>query len=787
MRDVRLTTRLGSAWILGICLLVLMAGTVAAQESATRSAQATGEGQRKIAIEEITVTAEKIEKSLQDTALSVQAFGAQDLEQMGASELTDLTAFTPGVNFVTGNAGGEMKIASRGMIRTDPSPHLVPRVGLYVDGVYVSGSDMSLFDLIDLERVEVLKGPQGTLFGRNTTGGAVSLISVKPGPDFEGRIKARLGTYGRKDLIGALNVPLIDETLFSRVAFARKYREHFWDNDFPGGDDFNDDDTKAARASLRWLATDTVTVDGSFEWVEKRLDGSLNHLNTVFERNNCGIVPGQPWVCFDQHGRANISNAIALAGLNLDQYRTSKRDTDDDVSMNHPYFDNSNYFTWSYGVTWDASEDVTVKLLGGWRKLNKHNSYDNDATPLSIFHSGNRWSHRTLNSELQVLGNLGDGRIRYVLGANWFQEEADTLTASAIYESSIFAGAPSNTLRMKGVNYAIGTFAHLEFDLTDQLELTTAARYTTERKEATWDKCNGPGSWFAHMPCATAGSFTGARNDARFDAWSPMVRLAYRWTDELMTYVKWARGFNAGGFNNRPATASPAQTAPYEAEDLYSWEIGVKSRWWDNRIQLNAAAYYNDYDDIQVSVFDVSAGGLANRIENAGRSRIRGYEVDLQMIPIEGLTVMIAHDWKKADYAEWKTPVGGVLVDIAGDNEFAQTPRRTWMGSVRYEFAPTDLGILEIGASFNRQAETNSLATKISNIYIKSGKYTTYDARIALNDAFGRSGLSLAVVGKNVTDLEYNTGQGIDFGQLGFATVMFGDPRQVYLEIGYEF
>jgi iron complex outermembrane receptor protein len=287
--------------------------------------------------------------------------------------------------------------------------------------------------------------------------------------------------------------------------------------------------------------------------------------------------------------------------------------------------------------------------------------------------------------------------------------------------------------------------------------------------------------------------------DTRFDSWTPMFRASYDWTDDLMTYVTWAKGYRAGGYGNR-IDASRLETArPFKDETVYSWESGVKSQFWDNRVQLNVSGYYNQYDNQQITSF-LPGVGVVTQIQNAGKSRIRGWETELLMQPLEGLRIQLAQTWVEVDYIEFGQPSRGrtcltgrrcvgaapnLIPVIDSKAAGIHVPKRKYSGIVEYSFPEQSWGALSVTGAFVREGPKEWLDTKVQNTFTRSNHYTKYDARIALDDAFGREGLSLAVVGKNLTDRVYRCCQGIDFGV--WQGTPFGDPREVWFEIGYEF
>ena len=788
------TCPMRSAFVLALALSFLIPESGSTQEEAADPPPAQA---RAVGIESITVTAEKREADLQDIGLSIQVFTGEDLERLAIDDPGDLSGMVPGMTFVRHSAGPNMlSFSGRGLIHGDVDPMTVGTVGMYVDGVYLQNASSALFELIDVERIEFLKGPQGTLFGRNTIGGAVQITSVKPTTEFEGRIKVRAGEYNRRDIIGTLNLPLVGESLLSRLSFSRTRRDGFWQNDHPGNrEELSDDNDSAARAALRWIPNERVTVDYSFDWFQSRQHQDLVLLNHVYDVIPCdlngnglsGFADGFPDFC-DELGRWNFGWAIPPI------QEVNWRDPDG-AFINHDGNTDSSQSIWNhaFAIQWDVRDDMALKLFGGWRRSKNKNSNDQDASGRSLGHFTNVIFDRSFNTELQLLGSLLEDRLTYVVGAMWYQEQFSSRLHSNLYEDAAFPLFSST--RNVGDNQALGYFAHLDYRLTDRLELTVGARYSTEEKKVTRNHCADVAPFDGHIeveqcPAAFDGirNFHGLKRSESWSAWSPMLRLKLNWTDEFMTYIKWSKGFAAGGFGPRASDGSESATAPFDPEFLYSWEMGFKSRWLDNRLQINASGFYDDHEDQQVTIF-IPGAGTNTIVDNAGKSRIRGFEAELQLAPIEGLRFALTHAWTHATFSEWidVDSATGLPVNIADTREFAHVPKRKWTGQVQYMFPPTQLGQLELTGSFVRESEMGSFLQKLSNTYIRLNKRTIFNGRIALHNALGQEGLMLALVGKNVGNRVHREGLGVDFSPLGFAMTRMGPPEQFFFEMQYEF
>ncbi len=727
------------------------------QGSTAQTAQQPSEPRR--GIESIVVTAQKREENLQEVPLAISAYGERDLERLLVNRTEDIAKYTPGLNIVVGTGGNSRgQPFVRGLGQTDFFPGLSSRVGMYIDGMYLGNQTGMLGSLVELERVEVLRGPQGTLYGRNTIGGAINLISKKPSANPGARLQVNVGDYNYMETRGSINVPLLSETLFARIAFQRAVRDGF-DRNYAAGSgtrDTEDLNRMGLRTSLRWTPTDDLTVDYVFE--RTRLDE-----NDSGERIS-GTFP--------------ISNAERLAFFNTrisergDPFYQGRAEANGDNATN-------DLATWFNGVTitYDVSETLQLKSTTGWRKMRITTMSDLDGTERNIFATQSHQKHRQLYQELQAVGELADGFLDYVIGGTWFEEEYDTEQTNYIF------GNRSQFRDVPGDAYAWGAYSQMNAHVTEKLTLTAGLRYTKEKKESSYVVLSG-------------GALTPRFGfEDRFDSWSPLARAAYQWTEDFMTYAQWSRGYQAGGFPARPPTNLDL-IKPFDEEKLSAWEAGAKSSWADGRLQINVAGFYYDYDDQQVQTFDALAGGTI--IDNAGKSRVRGAEVELRAVPIPGLDIMLGHALLYSDFSEFKD--GGV--DIKDFRAPTQAPTRTFSGNVQYSLPPlSGLGEVVISAGFRRVGKNRiggnrtpqgvefdpsdpRLQDAQASDAVEADHYTVYDARVQVNNLMGRDGLWLAVAGENLGDRVYKSTGISGFDGLGYVLNKYGPPRMWWVEVG---
>ncbi len=761
-------------------LVVALAGVLAAVTPRGATAQDDEVRQQRSEIEEITVTAQKREETLQTSALSITALTSSMIEEQGIDSLADISEFTPNLNIHT-NAGGNtgVTINMRGAITSDPIVTLEPTVGVYVDGVYVAKSPGSLFDTIDLERVEVLRGPQGTLYGRNTVGGAINFVTKKPTDEVSTTTSITAGNF--RTFIGrtTLNLPIVDDpgigTISSRTTLRYHFREGFVDNTGTGSKDFDDMDRFAARGSVRWQPTDALTVDYSFDYHRSREEPSAFQLTAVRPGSATEFL--SPYITKRRRDRIG-NNEIPFAEFPP----TGKK---------RPLASNLDVRGHSLTISADLGElgplgAVTLKSISSFRSTDELQNQDLDGTPVDVAAFALKVGFRTWSEELQLSGVTDDARINYVMGAYYYGEKGGEHNPQVFFGGgSVFDS--SNDFD----NYAIAPYGQASWIppiLEDRLTLTAGLRYTYEKKEQTrnydciyiFDPNNPAGNNCDFVP-----DIVNLKADKSFDNLSPMGNVAFQITDDLLGYARVARGFKSGGFNGRAVTAA-AFTEPYDEETLTSYELGVKSDWLDNRLRLNASGFFNDYDDLQVAVFEPTAGQIVSKLQNAAKAEIWGAEVELTAIPLPGVDVRATYAFLDPEYKEFcntRDPDTGVCTeDISDTAKFVITPDHTVSLGVGYTAPPSDRGTFSVRLDGYWQDAVWFLVK--DNFENNQGGYFVVNGRAEVADIPTENGsIDVALWVRNLLDTNYRE-FGIDFGEaLGYSGNIYGDPRTIGVEL----
>ncbi len=754
-------------------------------------------------IEEITVTAQKREASLQSTPISMTAFTAGVIEDQNITTVDDISDFTPNVN-IHPNAGGNsgVTVGMRGVSTSDPIITLEPTVGIYKDGVYISKSAGSMFQMGDLQRIEVLRGPQGTLYGRNTTGGAINLITKKPSGQWGIDQKLRIGNYSYFNSETAIDAPINGEgglwnnhaagNLSARVSFAYAGRDGWVENisTVPvqaggaalGSGDFDDLNRLSTSAALRWEPSDMVTVDYNFDYHRSRENPSAFQLSGIYDGAAVGFL--SPYIRSNRVksiGNNNVRLHVGYAPDGTPLFEEKQLENSLDVRGH------------ALTIAWEVGElgalgHVEVKSISGYRNLDTTEDQDLDGTNFRAAEFGLIQDQEQYTQELQWIGTgAWDGRIDYVAGFYYFTEDGGELS-----RQTFFGGANAFTSINRFDNEAWALFTQATVTppvFEDRFSITVGARYTEETKKAKRDyDCVNIASESGNLCDLYNLDFQSDRKQD-FDNFSPMINLAYQASDDVMGYFKVSRGFKSGGFNGR-ATKLAEFERPFDEETLTAWELGMKSQWIDNRLQLNVAGFFSDYKDLQATVFEADQfGGTASNLTNAGSAEIWGAEVEMMALPVPSVDVRIAYGWLDPEYKEFcasRDVDGNCTADVADQREFVLSPDHSISAGIGYTGPPTENGIFS--ARLDAYWQDSVVFLIKDNDLDAQGSYALLNGRIELGEIPVESGtVDLALWGRNLLDKSYRE-FGIDFGRpenrgLGYAGNIYGDPRTFGIEM----
>ena len=821
-RGIRRTLLLLSA------AFALDAGGAHADEPAAAAPQSDSAQRRanESAIEQITITARKREENLQDTPISITALSAVQLDDAGVTRTDDLTRFAPNLKFEQSpGAQNSAGVQIRGIGNADNIATRDSGVGIYIDGVYLARAQGQLIGLGDIERIEVLRGPQGTLYGRNTIGGAVNVITRKPDTEEFGAVgSARVGNYNLFESRASVNIPLVPERAAALVSFQSATREGYTKNRLTG-QETDDRRMLGMRIALRLLPTENV---------ELLLTGDQTRAHQSGRGGECRFNPAS-------FATAPFVQVQQLSGFRFVE-ECLANEANDELTYASPLRSKENLDT--YGLTsqiiWDPG-DFSLRSLTSWQRQENASRVDltfspvagPGANPIPLqnapygFVNGLQDENDQVSQELNLNGEALGGALKYTTGLfafyekttpaagfgfagfNLCQADPNSLVFPQAFEAAVAPafgippGVPlpafakqivicmgsSQTLGPRITTNAYAGYGQATYDVTDALHLTGGLRYSTESRDFQFMQMNfiGPTTQVDAFAAAPIGTRT-----ERFDKWTPLVNVTYDLTDAAIVYGSYSRGFKSGGFNGRPNAMIPISLEPFEQEILDNYEVGLKSSWLDNRLQTNLALFYGDYDDIQATILSSAASGaFASRVANAGKAVIRGGELELTAIPTPGLLLRAGLGFTDAELREFDDIARGPVV--AGTQTFVpisrrgqsffNTPNFTGTFSASYtlfEFA--GLGDLTARANWYHQNEVNYGP---SSDTLRQGKYGLLSGQLALTLADGKTEIGL--FGENLLDRRYLNG-GINFED-GFALsdAYYGAPRTYGVQIRREF
>lgn len=694
------------------------------------------------ALEEIIVTAEKRETSLQDTDISITVMNAANLEEMGVSKYSDIGNFAPNlmIHEQPGKVGAAIGI--RGFKNAETIATFEPKVALYMDGVLIAKNAGSAFDILDLERIEILRGPQGTLYGRNTVGGAVNLVTRKPQFErVEGKFTATLGSFDQKDAHAILNVPLGEE-LAMKVGLASLRRDGYWDNDLRDVKE-GDKDRLVGQFQLMWQATD----DLSFLY--------------GYDRSK---VREQPWPV--QLIDYNPAIVPTLAPYIADGSSSTR-------NLDFPAFQEADVYGHSITAEWGINDNLTMVAITALRSVDNSSSADSDGAPLFRLSNKSGDDVETFTQELRFIGTSADENLDYTLGAFYMDETIDkAYTISFLIHPSY--GYTESGKEASAQNDVWAIFGETTYRLTDELELTVGLRYTKEDREMSRTDAN-------FIPAASIDSTTTLPEaSGDFSDTSGTVSLTYHYTHNLMNYVKYSKGYVSGGFN--PRSPSPGTfTEGYDEETVNTYELGLKSLLFESKLQFNAAVFYNDYTDLQVNLLDQATS--LNNIGNAGDAVLEGAELEVLVSPIDALEFNFGYGYLETEYKTYIDPISGA--DLS-KNSFAHAPRHSLNGYIRYVIpALQNLGELSARIDGSYRSEHALLSAPGNEV----GGYHLYNARLTLDNISGPLDhqYRVALWGENLTDETYYTSGYNLLDTFGFRAVATSAPRSYGIDLELRF
>lgn len=589
-------------------------------------------------LEEVVVTARKRAEDQQDVPMSISAYGESQIQALKIRSLTDLAVAMPNVSLEdVGTARGIANFTIRGKGINTSVPSVDPTVGTFVDGVYLGSMQGAGFDMFDLESIQVLRGPQGVLFGRNVTGGAVLVKTKRPGDEFEALIRTAVDGGGdgglNRYIMGAVGGPL-SETFGARLYVYHNDDDGYHENLFDGSD-FGAAKQTMIRPTLVWRPTEELDITLRYQYTEVEGDGPATQSHT----NGAG-VPGSP-ESFD-------------------------RDSFDFSVDNGGEVDSKSNFL-ALQVDWQVGSNGTITNIFGYRDIEYYSFIDTDSQPLAVFTQNHDTESEQFSNELRYNGIFQDGRLNFTGGVFYYKNEITARLANRLLMLLNPTGDPLITQDGGGVQNAesYSAFASVDYDLTQSLVLTAGANYTYEEKDVEIS----PVASNTNAPCSTLDGTCPIlfRDNDDWNAFSPKLGLTYLLNDRSRVYGVWSRGFRSGGYNLRPSAANSA--GPFDQEQADSFELGYKAEF--DRGRISAAVFYDTVLDQQRDALLIlpGVGGVVQVIRNATDAEMLGFEVDGVFNLTERLVMTASVGWVDAEYTDVKLDLtGDGIIDDTDEN-----------------------------------------------------------------------------------------------------------------------
>jgi iron complex outermembrane receptor protein len=713
-------------------------------------------------LEEIVVTAQKREQNLQDVGITVNVMTGDDLKDNRISQPMDLASRIPNVDIKTPVVVGNPVITIRGVGLNDFNVNNNPTAGVYVDEVFLTSTAMMSFQLFDLDRVEVLKGPQGTLYGRNTTAGAINFVTKRPTDEFEMYVSGTVGNYKLGELEAAVGGPLSDSVRYRLSAKTTQQNEGIYTLRTFDNADHGKVDVVTWRAQLAFDLSDNATLDISVHGDRDKSEAGLfehyGALEAPFDFTLCQAVA---------EGRADQDGCVDFFGY---------QDTDGDPYSGdwnmQPIIDRKS-LGGRIALNWDIG-DVTLTSITGYETLDRFaQEGDEDASPLTILHISYDDDVKQFSQELRLASS--NDRLDWIAGVFYSDDTVENMTLNELPDFL----ATNVTSEIKQDTRAFAVFGHTEWTLSDQWRLIAGLRYTKETKDAVANSTDqDPFGTSLILGGAVLGPFVlSSVNDSIDDTnLSGKIGLEFAPGDDWLWYANVSRGFKSGGFFGGFAF-SDEEYAPFEPEEIIAYEAGFKGRLLDNGLQWNAAMFYYDYQDVQAFV-QVPGQLPILRLQNIpGKSKVAGLDMDLWWRPGDGLDIKLGAGFTDTELADFET-ADGIL---RSGNEMANAPRFTMNASLRYEW---NVGSnLSMSAMANGNYSDEVFKDTTNDPLFKVDSYTVLDARLALGDRDGK--WEIAGWAKNLTDEQYVVDSFGDTGFLGSYLRLWNTPRTYGVTFSY--
>lgn len=741
-----------------VCVVIAGLGITAWSDNIANAAE------KGFAIEEVLVTARRLEESLKDIPLSVTAITGDNLRALDAQDISAIADIAPNVNFSFGGtssgSGSAAVVYIRGVGQNDFTPVTDPGVGIYVDGVYLGRTIGSVLDLLELERVEVLRGPQGTLFGRNTIGGAISLISKAPTKEWDGRLQTTVGDDNRKELFATVSGPLSDSIAVIASGMYRKRDGSV--KRVLANDELGDDDVLGGRLRFEFTPSDRLSIDLSLDALRERESGAaevpvdVNEsalFSNFFNSNRFGNGTTDPTGCA---GGGALSNPACQndqwVGAPYTSYETGPNNNEVD--------------TWGTALTvnYDLGDDLLFKSITAIRELDAEFNRPSDGSPHDIFSTQDTLDQEQFSQEFQLLATDLWDKVDWVSGLYYFEEQA---TNQAIVSAPPPVFPRNNGGSTDNDNWALYTEATVH--VTDNWHLTGGLRYTEETKNYTPFLLRIPQNQFT-IPNV-------AQPELNFDETTWRVSAAYDLSAAATTYFTASKGFKSGGYDLRVSNPTVDGLSPtYQPEVVIQYELGLKAEL--EKFRASLAVFNSNYDDVQVSTNILPE--INTTTKNVATAEINGVEVEFRWVPISSVSIEGAFGWQDAEYTA--LGAGALAAGLSLQDELIRTP--DFSGSLRIAYLWSLASGADIESRLSWVHKSKTHFEPVNDDFVAESGYDAVNISTTFSPAAGNWSLRLGL--NNVTDERYIVA-GDANGAIGYRLAVFARPRNWFASFNYSF
>lgn len=738
--------------LLAVAITSVMAVPAYAQDNSTNENELAG-------LERIEVTARRKSENIQEVPVAVSSFSAGDLEEIGVEDITELQQRVPNTTLqVSRGTNSTLTAYIRGVGQQDPLWGFEPGVGVYIDDVYVARPQGAVLEVFDIERIEVLRGPQGTLYGKNTIGGAMKYVTKELSGYNELNIQGVVGSFGQRDLKLSGQTALSDN-FYVGGAIASLQRDGFGEFRNTGDENYNKD-LMTGRLSAKWIVTDNLEVKMSYDKTKDESNPKGGYRLTSSQ-----LTGEEPFdSVYDSNIAMPVENLVETEG-------------------------------WSVVVDWEASDKLAFKSITAGREGFTDTNIDFDSTGAGALLVPAIYEDEQFSQEFQMLYSNNDD-FDFVGGVYFYDGEACGVFGTVLPQLGLTIDNGGCVDTKSQAVYAQGSY-----DLDDAWTLTLGGRYTKDDKKADVFRFTYLGVHYINQPADWGDPLivnSDFNTEADWSRFSPHASVSYKASDDTMFYGSYSNGFKSGGVDMRAdVSLNPDAQNPYDPETVDTFEVGMKSELLDGRMRLNAAVFYSDYQDMQVTVQRPTETGVASQVLNAAEATVKGFEIESTFAVTKNLNLnaAIGHVDAEFDSVVFFDPVAQQYTDVSNLWSFANTPE--WSANVGFSQSfDTSFGQIVWNGNLAYRSETQIF--EVPSL-LDMGGYSIANTSLNWfsNDGKWNVGLHVKNLGDKVYRLAgYNfaaprdangdrTGPGLG----GEDTIVgyYGDPRTVSLAVGYKF